>query len=176
MRLLTVLLLLTGCPTAGGPGSGDPNDPDGTGEPAVDIGTGEIEFVPLEDGDDLALVEGPQGGYHLFGALRCKGIVAGDPDSLAETTNPTMAFGIDHGLDSLIASAPFTQGLDEAPESEDPWTHWMLDREARLNIPLGDDVLLDGETVEFSITITDTDGTVVEDTVSVVLFPSPTNG
>lgn len=173
LKLLLGLLLLAGCPPgATGP---DGENPDGE-DPAVDIGTGEIEFVPLEDGDRLAIVEGAQGGYHLFGALRCKGLVAGDPDDLGDPDNPTMSFGIDHGSESIVALNQITQGLDEAPESEAPWTHWMLDREARMSIPLGDDVTLDGETVEFSIRITDVEGTVAEDTVSLVLFPSPTNG
>ena len=44
--------------------------------PAVEIGTGEIEFQPLDDGDMLDIIQGPQGGFHLLGSLRVKGIEA----------------------------------------------------------------------------------------------------
>ncbi len=161
-------LLLAACPTV----DGEPT-PDG---PAVDLGTGELDFEPLDDGDELAIVLGSQGGYHLYGSFRSHGVVAGDSRSLTEPTNPTMEFDVVHDGASIIAIPPFTQGIAEAPAEQAPWTHWMLGREARLVLAFGDDVTLDGESVDFSITVTDTDGTVVQDTVSVVLYPHALNG
>jgi hypothetical protein len=163
---LLAALLLAGCPTEEPP-------PDG---PAVDLGTGELDFEPLADGDRVAIVQGPQGGYHLYGSIRTVGVVAGDSRDLTDPTNPTMAFDVVHAGDSIIAVPPFTQGLDEAPPAQAPWTHWMLGREARLDLLFGEDATLDGETVDFSITVSDTDGTVVQDTVSVELYPHPLNG
>ena len=41
--------------------------------PVVEVGTGELVFSPLEDGDELRMVHGPQGGWHLLGAVRLTG-------------------------------------------------------------------------------------------------------
>ncbi len=167
MPLILLLLSLVACPST------DDSNPEG---PAVDIGTGELEFEPLADGDELAIILGPQGGYHLEGSLRTMGILTGDPRNLLDETNPTMAFGIDHNGGSILLTGEFTQGIEAAPEDAAPWTHQMLGRQARLDLEFGEDDTLDGETVTFSITITDSEGTVVEDSVDVVLFPHPLNG
>ena len=39
-------------------------------EPRVDIGTGVTTFVPIADGADVELVNGPQGGWHVDVTLR----------------------------------------------------------------------------------------------------------
>ena len=36
----------------------------------VEAGTGETEWVAIEDGDTLQMVHGPQDGWHLLGAVR----------------------------------------------------------------------------------------------------------
>jgi hypothetical protein len=61
--LVLVLVLLCGC---GGP--------DLESDPAIELGTGEVEFVPLADGDPVPLTFGLQGGQHVWGALRVVGI------------------------------------------------------------------------------------------------------
>ena len=78
MRFLAALTLLS-C-TAGGADSGDcelAGVTEGLGiiesecaclEPRLEVGTGERSFIPLEDGDDLEIVHGPQGGWHLLAA------------------------------------------------------------------------------------------------------------
>ncbi len=38
--------------------------------PQADVGTGETEFVPLEDGDTVVVINGSQGGQHILGSLR----------------------------------------------------------------------------------------------------------
>jgi hypothetical protein len=37
---------------------------------SVDLGTGETTFAALADGADVAYVSGPQGGYHVWTAVR----------------------------------------------------------------------------------------------------------
>jgi hypothetical protein len=44
------------------------------GAPTAEIGTGTDAFEPLEDGDDLTMAFGPQGGWHLTTALRLEGV------------------------------------------------------------------------------------------------------
>jgi hypothetical protein len=36
----------------------------------IELGTGQDRFVPLEDGDAVDIVKGPQGGYHIWGSVR----------------------------------------------------------------------------------------------------------
>ena len=38
--------------------------------PRADVGTGETEFIPLEDGDTVVVINGSQGGQHILGSLR----------------------------------------------------------------------------------------------------------
>ena len=74
-------LLLLACADPAGPGqsAGDKTDgtDDGTpaascveGEPRIELGTGETSFEPLEDGDPVIVVNGPQGGQHILGSLK----------------------------------------------------------------------------------------------------------
>jgi hypothetical protein len=53
---------------SGSGGSGGAGEPD----PVFEIGTGETSFVPLIEGQGLEMVFGPQGGYHITMAIRCK--------------------------------------------------------------------------------------------------------
>ena len=52
-------------------------------EPSLTLGTGLTAFQPLEDGDEVALIYGPQGGWHVDVALRTTGI---DADGLVLRT------------------------------------------------------------------------------------------
>lgn len=46
----------------------------GSGDPVVVIGQGESAFAPLEDGDVMPIEAGPQGGHHVWLALRVSGL------------------------------------------------------------------------------------------------------
>jgi len=48
--------------------------PDLDRDPFVQLGTGEVEFVPLEEGDDVGVVHGIQGGDHIWGSARATGV------------------------------------------------------------------------------------------------------
>lgn len=77
-RLFALAVLLGGCPTPPAPRIGL----DGA-TTFVEAGTGETTFAPLADGDELELVYGPQGGYHVWGACGIYGI---DPEGACCTT------------------------------------------------------------------------------------------
>jgi hypothetical protein len=49
------------------------------GPPGVEIGTGSDHFVALADGDTVPIIHGIQGGYHVWGAVRARGV---DPSGL----------------------------------------------------------------------------------------------
>ena len=141
--------------------------------PGVEIGTGEIAFEPLLPGQDLEVIRGPQGGYHFLVSLRTKNIVPGDRGNLGDPTNPTIILDVLHGNESIILIGPITQGLDLAPASELPFTHQMTGRFAIIDIQWDDE--LDGETITLKAEVSDTDGTVVEDSIAVGVVPHPDN-
>lgn len=66
------------------------------------VGTGELTFQSLADGDKVGLTYGSQGGVHVWGSLRVSGIVQGTSDSLADPDNPLVSFVIKDG-DTEIA-------------------------------------------------------------------------
>ena len=145
--------------------------PGGDG-PGLVLGTGEAEFEAITDGDVLQVIRGPQGGYHMLGSLLVKGVEAGDPDDLASNRNPTMSFDVEHNGDSVILLDAFTQGLDEAPSREAPYTHQLVGRFVVLDRT---DSQLDGETVTFSARIDDVNGLSAEASLEVELEPHPFN-
>ncbi len=73
MRLALLFSFLVAC---------DPASPAACEEAAeipgvLEIGTGESDYEPVSDGDDVKLAYGPQGGQHVWGSLRAEGIVSG---------------------------------------------------------------------------------------------------
>jgi len=158
--LALALVLLGGC---AGPGTEDPG---------MQLGTGEVEFEAVQDGDTLPVIRGPQGGYHVLGSLLAKGLEAGDSEDLTSDRNPTVTFDVMHGGESILLIGPFTQGLDDAPSSADPFTHQVV---GRFLILSATDAELDGETVTISVRIDDVDGVSLDDEISVELEPHPFN-
>jgi hypothetical protein len=63
-----------------GPEEPEPFDlPDGgVATTVLEVGTGRDRFVPLGEADEVEVVFGPQGGYHIWGSLRTRGL---DPDN-----------------------------------------------------------------------------------------------
>lgn len=82
--LLIALLALAGAcsPPGSGPDGGRTLDPDGGATlPMLTIGTGADRFIGLSDGDTVDIVRGPQGGHHIWGALRVRAPL--DPRQIA---------------------------------------------------------------------------------------------
>jgi hypothetical protein len=44
--------------------------PTGAGAPVLQIGTGQSDYLPLNDGDTVQVEQGPQGGHHIWIAVR----------------------------------------------------------------------------------------------------------
>lgn len=74
------IALLAGCP----PPCPDP-------PVSLQIGTGEDAFEPIAA--PLPVVNGPQGGWHVFGSLEGTGLWTGGEDALFDGTAPTVTFG-----------------------------------------------------------------------------------
>lgn len=66
---LAVLVAVAGC--VGARPSVDPPAPD---VPRLEVGTGTARFVELADGDELPMVKGAQGGWHVWVSARATGM------------------------------------------------------------------------------------------------------
>lgn len=149
--------------------SSSPGSSADAGPPFIELGTGTREFEPLDDGDDIFIVQGPQGGYHFFGSLRARNVEPGDSEDLSDPKNPRTtfeAFAGDARVDSMFSS--YVQGL----ELEDGYAQ-MIGRTVILDILDDDD--LDGVTVRFTVSLEDTDGVVVSDERTLTAVKHPDN-
>ncbi len=156
--MLAILLAACG-------GTDEPMEP-----PMAVIGAGEQAFAPLSDGAVAPVILGPQGGYHIIGSVRIAGIEPGDPGNLADPDNPTTVFTVERGGTKIDSGgASYTQGLDPAEGGQ----HEMVGRIVILDIT--SDAELDGETLRFVVTVTDSSGRTATDEVSVVARPDPRN-
>src|SRR5262249_23575739 len=52
--------------------SSDPCKPAGGGMPVVIVGQGQADYLPMMDGDTAQVEQGPQGGHHIWVAIRAK--------------------------------------------------------------------------------------------------------
>ncbi|MCA9542303.1 MAG: hypothetical protein KC620_25575 [Myxococcales bacterium] len=147
-------------------------DAEASFEGTIELGTGDDDFKPITDGEDIWIIKGPQGGYHLLGSVRVTGIDAGNPDDLDDPSNPTTAFEIwedDERVDADVAH--YTQAL--GPVWNDPDTFEMIGRFVILDIQ--SDRELAGATLRFKVSVTDAQGHTLTDAREVVGVPHPNN-
>jgi len=106
---LSVAFVLAGC----GPDLG----------PAwVEIGEGRADHSGLDDGDEVTIVEGPQGGYMVALSMGAGGVLAGDPADPTDPDNPRVTFQAflqdlavhPHALGSITV----IRGLDEGADGD----------------------------------------------------------
>lgn len=148
-------------------------------EPAVQLGTGEVVFEPLVDGGEVLVVHGPQGGYHLVGSVRARGIEAGDADRLDAPDNPTVTFRALFGGVDLTLTGQYRQGLDPIAPGADPaadaegWTHEMVGRLCILDITDDDEIA--GQTVDFEVEVQDAAGASWSDSLTLTVGKDPRN-
>ncbi len=70
-----LLALLGACSSTDGESSHDVASADcEAAEPSAVIGTGEYAWEPLSPGDEVTMVHGPQGGWHILGSVRIDGM------------------------------------------------------------------------------------------------------
>ncbi len=91
-----LLLLAAGC--------GEPGDAGG-GTAAVEVGTGEWEFVPLVDGEEVTLTAGSQGGFHVWTSVRSAGVSTGRVRMEITTTTEGSPFEPEHS-DVMVDMTP----------------------------------------------------------------------
>lgn len=140
------------------------------GPPQATIGTGAVEFQPLADGDTVYVVLGPQGGFHIWGAVRVANLDAGNADDLSDPSNPTTVFHVYAGGQQVDADAAhYVQGLDPVGDG----TFEMVGRAVILDIT--SDTQLDGMEIRFTVDVTAVDGTQASDERMLIARPDPNN-
>lgn len=142
-------------------------------DPEAILGTGSWMWEDLNEGDSLPVIQGPQGGFHLLGSVRLRGVGAGDYTNVSDATNPTTTFEVLWNGENLTPDSEFTQGIRPAPKHAKPWTHEMVGRFAILDIEADDE--LDGVDVEFSVTVTDVNGLSATDSLMVKTYADELN-
>ena len=163
---MPLLLILAACASA-------PSDSGDTWPLQVEIGSGEWEWTALAEGDDIAVIMGPQGGFHVLGSVRVSGLEPGDPDVLGEPTNPTTTFSVWVEGENLTPGSVYVQGLDPVTESETGYAHEMIGRFAILGIE--DDDVLEGASLRFHVRVEDVSGVWAEDERTLWAYSHPNN-
>lgn len=77
--------------------------------PTITIGTGDVAFVPLAEGDEVVMVHGPQGGWHVDVAARIGNThqtIAFRPSITLDATGEAVA---SEPQDAYVALAGFTE-------------------------------------------------------------------
>jgi hypothetical protein len=90
------------------------------GPEEIELGTGGLNFEPLEDDQPLLLVAGIQGGYHFVVNARIRGLLSGDPSVPDALGNPQTRFTIfdEDGRQIDNMPRPYRLGYREI---EDGW-------------------------------------------------------
>ncbi|HJL19574.1 MAG TPA: hypothetical protein RMH99_28180 [Sandaracinaceae bacterium LLY-WYZ-13_1] len=167
---VVLALSLLACDEAGGADDAGPSGTTDAGPPEAELGTGEVEFEPLAEGDELPYILGPQGGYHFLASVRVRGVEPGNPDMLADPSNPTVEFRAFQGDTRVDARASsYRQGLDPAPG--EPGTYQMVGRLLILNITSCD--ALTDEAIRVEVEVTDVFGVSATDERTITAVPDP---
>lgn len=158
LRVAAVSTIFVLCTACGGdteepsPDSGVPDADTGADEAYVTIGTGFPSYIPVSDGDTLPIIEGIQGGFHLWGGFEVSGL---EPSGLI------IEFDLVWNGDR-IGGASYS---DELWGDADPYEY------GGVAVIFSDNDLpmqVDGETVTVSVRLEDTAGVVVTDSVEVI--------
>jgi hypothetical protein len=125
---------------------------------ACDLGTGTVAFVGFVPWvrDEVEVVRGRQGLWHVVGAVRCTGVVPGDAADILAPTNPTVSWEILDPVGLVIAGydglrrpmgglGPGANLLDEYLVFRTATYAEALDRDATMRFRLED---ADGTRVE----------------------------
>lgn len=139
--------------------------------PTIELGTGELEFEPMVDGQDLEFILGPQGGYHFLASMRVTGVDPGTRTDLTDPRNPTTEFQAWVGDTRVdLRASSYTQGLDRRADGEG---YEMIGRLLILDITGNSD--LANMNTRIVVTVRDADGIMLEDERMIRAIPSPLN-
>lgn len=170
LRAMSRLLLVTfsACtpePSADRPPPGpEPTEPCPETLPPVTVlvGTGDTAYGALAEGDPLLFHLGPQGGYHVFGALLATGIDPGDPTDPYGPASPVVAFSLRVDGDVVAEVSGLPRAFDEVADGFEVAGQLVV-------FDVADPPSLDGAAATFSGGVEDRCGQTAQAEVGVVL-------
>ncbi|MEW5852737.1 MAG: DUF2330 domain-containing protein [Myxococcota bacterium] len=118
-----------------------------TPAPTVEIGTGESRYESLSDGQDVELVRGAQGGYHMWMSLRSQGL---DPEKVWLDVETRV-----NGDKSTSSTVTRLTSQDD----NDVLVGWPL--------IIAEPERVDGQLMEVHVTLTDEQGDAADASISV---------
>jgi hypothetical protein len=127
--------------------SNDICKPEGSGPPVVSVGEGQADYLPTMDGVEAQVEAGPQGGHHIWIAIRMKGLL--QSGSITAVTGHFPELNQDIGPFQVI----FTFDQDEGGYCKLYGLRFQLDQVLSV-----DQVL--GKTLEVQVKVTDKEGAV----------------
>ena len=127
--------------------SNDICKPTGSGPPVVSVGAGQADYLPTMDGAEAQVEAGPQGGHHIWIAVRMKGLL--QSGSITSVTGHFPELNQDIGPFQVI----FTFDQDEGGYCKLYGLRFQLDQTLSV-----DQVL--GKTLDVQVKVTDKEGTV----------------
>lgn len=152
-----------------GPGNGDCND----GPVGVEIGTGTTSFRPLADGDDVTMVFGPQGGWHIDVAARIDGI---GPDVAIRPSASRIADALPLAGDQASSFVALTDYEAGACQGDAIGIRAFLD-DATPDEPYADFICsLDGASLSLVVEVSDFGSRTATDEIEVIARPDPNQG
>jgi hypothetical protein len=116
--------------------------------PIVDVGEGQADYLPVNDGDVLQVEAGPQGGYHVWLALRMKGLHQSSSITTVTGQIPDLGYDV----------APFSVVFSFSPTDGGYCKIYGL--RFRLDDPTHPVAMLLGHPLDITITVKDTDGSI----------------
>ncbi len=129
---------------------------DGVGEPLVMVGQGQSSYAPVQPGEVLQLEAGPQGGHHVWMAIRTRNLGRSGSITTLSASFPEL------GYEPFPFSVVFPLSLTEAGMCQLFGLRFQLDT----GRPIAD---LFGQKVELSVKVSDSDDDEGSATVSAVL-------
>jgi hypothetical protein len=124
--------------------SNDPCKPAGGGTPVVVVGEGQADYLPMMDGDTAQVEAGPQGGHHIWVAVRAKNLR--QSGSITSITGHFPDLDLDVGPFNVI----FTMDTDEGGYCKLYGLRFQLDQQYPIDMLLG-------HPLDVTVTITDPD-------------------
>jgi hypothetical protein len=154
---------LAGCPPgAGGAPDADVDWGDAVPGGAAELGTGTVDFEPLDPFEELDLVQGPQGGFHFIVHARIRDMIPGDADDPDPSENPWTRFSAFRAdgvqIDSRFPAVRVGYDDDGDPDG------WFTLRSGRLLVIDNAEVpAIYGTQVRIVLAVRDVDGKVATD-------------
>jgi len=121
--------------------------PKGGGEPIITVGEGQADYLPMNDGALAQIEAGPQGGHHVWVAVRLKNLT--QSGSITSLTGKFPDLGYEVGPFNVI----FTFDPDEGGYCKIYGLRFQLDTQHDIQEMLG-------KKLEITATVTDKDGDV----------------